>query len=241
MGFKFKYFIFLSAIICAFSCKKDTNTKTVDFSYTYFPLEEGHFVTYKVDSISYNDFFNPVLVTKSTFYIKEVVADEFVDLQGRKSRRIERFKKINLNDDWQVYNVYYATITATTAEKIEENQRFIKLIFPIAEEKQWLGNNFINPINELLYLKNWNYTMSNIHQPKSIGALSFDSTLVVLQQYDSSAINITTSVEQYATNVGLIYKELRVLASQNNFNLPWEERAEQGYIFRMTIVDYGKE
>jgi hypothetical protein len=137
--------------------------------------------------------------------------------------------------------VYYATINERTAEKIEENQRFIKLVFPVGEGKQWLGNKFIDPSDELVFLKDWKYEMKDVNKPLIFGSLKFDSTLAVLQQYDSSAINITSSIEKYAKNIGLVYKELRFLKSQNNFGLPWEERAEQGYILRMSIIDYGKE
>ena len=83
--------------------------------------------------------------------------------------------------------------------------------------------------------------MKDVNKPLIFGSLKFDSTLAVLQQYDSSAINITSSIEKYAKNIGLVYKELRFLKSQNNIGLPWEERAEQGYILRMSIIDYGKD
>ena len=38
-------------------------------------------------------------------------------------------------------------------------------------------------------------------------------------------LTVTSSIEKYAKNIGLVYKELRFLKSQNNFGLPWEERA----------------
>lgn len=227
--------------ISFFSCKKEQKINDLEYNYQYFPLIEGNFVTYNVDSVTYNDFSTPVTITRNNYQIKEVVADEFIDLEGRVSHRIERYYRKNGNEEWNILNVYYATIDDRTAEKVEENLRFVKLVFPVAEGKKWMGNKFIDPSNELVFLKDWQYEMKNINEPLSIGGLSFDSTLIVQQEYDSSAINITASIEKYAKNVGLIYKELRYLKSQNNINLPWEERAEQGYILRMSVIDYGQE
>lgn len=236
-----RFLIYFIIFLSFLSCKKENKESNLDFNYTYFPLEEGNFISYNVDSINYNDFSTPVLVTRNNYQIKEVVADEFIDLEGRPSHRIERFYRKSNDEEWAILNVYYATLNERTAEKIEENQRFIKLVFPVGEGKQWMGNKFVDPSDELFFLKDWKYEMKDVNKPLVFGSLSFDSTLVVLQKYDSSAINITSSVEKYAKNVGLIYKELRFLKSQNNIGLPWEERAEQGYILRMSIIDYGKE
>jgi hypothetical protein len=76
------------------------------------------------------------------------------------------------------------------------------------------------------------------------GTLSFDSTLTVLQYSNSNQVTDTISLEKYAKNVGLIYKELTVLID-NNSNLlpdsiPWPQRANDGYIYTMTAIAFKK-
>jgi hypothetical protein len=70
---------------------------------------------------------------------------------------------------------------------------------------------------------------------------TFDSTLTVFHIYDSSAINKTYSLEKYARNVGLVYKEFWVVTGQHDIGLPWEQRAEKGFILRQYAIGYGKE
>lgn len=240
-----KYSIVLLIGILTFSlmsCKKDTEEDfSINYGYEYFPDEEGSYVIYDVDSTTYNDFFTPVLVTKASFQLKEVIGETFTDLSGRISKKVYRYTRINSSAAWNIADVYYQTVTNKTAEKVEENLRYIKLVFPIKEDKQWSGNIFINTVDNLSYLEGWTYSIKHLDQQFSTASLDFDSTLTVLQAYDSSAINLTSSEEVYARGVGLVYKELKVLASQNNFDQPWEQRAEQGFILRMSAIEYGKE
>ncbi|MBX7224391.1 MAG: hypothetical protein K1X55_00035 [Chitinophagales bacterium] len=234
--------IFIVLTLFVLSCQKDSSEDFIlRYGYEYFPDEEGNYVIYNVDSITYNDFFNPVLVTRKSFQLKEVIGESFTDLSGRPSKKLYRYTRENASSTWNIADVYYQTLNKNTAEKVEENLRYIKLVFPIKSGKEWSGNIFINPADNLSYLEDWTYQMQAVDEPFSNAALSFDSTLTVLQQYDSSAINLTSSKEVYAKGAGLVYKELKVLTSQNNFDQPWEQRAEQGFILRMSAIEYGKE
>jgi len=43
----------------------------------------------------------------------------------------------------------------------------------------------------------------------------------------------------YAENVGLIYKEYWDLKTQDiQVGVPWEEKAEEGWIIRQKVIDY---
>ena len=119
------------------SCKKETELP-VDMGYKYFPVNTGHWVTYDVDSISYNDFTGQV--DSFTFQIREVVESVFTDNEGRETQRLERYKRWNDTSAWFLKDVWMVNLTATTAEKVEENIRIIKLIFPPKDNEKWDGN-----------------------------------------------------------------------------------------------------
>ena len=123
-------------------------------------------------------FLNRRLKQYVTRQIKEVLESEYIDNEGRPGVRIEeRFKRNGDEDPWQISDIWYATRTKAKAEKIEENQRYIKLVFPPSNNKQWQGNIFTRcHYNELSYLDGWRYEYVNVNEALDINGLSFDST-----------------------------------------------------------------
>ena len=127
-------------LLLTLACKKEKKAEAVDLGYTYFPTEIGQYVIYQVDSISYNDFFNPVKIDTTHFQLKELVQSHFTDNEGRESDRLERYVRKNDSLPWVLRDVWYQTRTSTKAEKVEENVRFVKLIFPVEVNQKWNGN-----------------------------------------------------------------------------------------------------
>ena len=71
------------------SCKKE-NALPEDMGYSYYPVNVGHWVIYDVDSISYNDFTGKIDSFK--YQIRELVAGNFEDAEGRETQRVEVHK-----------------------------------------------------------------------------------------------------------------------------------------------------
>ncbi len=131
--------LFLLAVIFAAaisSCKKDAASKP-DLGYNYFPGQVGRYIVYNVDSTFYDDFADSSRNYK--FQLKEKIQSVFTDNQNRPAIRLERYVKYYnpaiaySSMPWQLRNVWVENITATTAEKVEENIRFVKLAFPVKE------------------------------------------------------------------------------------------------------------
>ncbi|MBI3502993.1 MAG: hypothetical protein HY063_14475 [Bacteroidetes bacterium] len=214
------YFLLLS------SCHKDKPVvPPPDLGYAYFPLTIGHYVIYNVDST--------VLDTKSNvdttfrYQLKEVAAELFYDNAGRPTYKIFRYKRSIDTLPWQStpQQVWTANRTATTAERTEENIRYIKLVFPVKQGKQWNGNAF-NILGEK------DYEIISLDQKETIGTLSFDSTLTVKQFEQKDLIETIYEAEKYARNAGLVYKE--------RDSLYWGGGDTVGYTFTQKIVSYGK-
>ena len=257
--------ISLAAIIYFSSCKKAI-TSRADIGYNYFPNQVGQYVIYDVDSVSYDDFrintyTHLAKVDSFKFQLKEKIQSIFNDNQNRPTIRLERYVKY-YNDSlfynqmpWTLRNVWTENRTITTAEKVEENIRYIKLTFPIAENKTWNGN------AKNTY-KEWDYFYSFIDKPRIIGIWSFDSVLQVTQ-YNNGSPNIIEKqlyTEQYAKKVGLIYKQVIDIKSQPPliwanlklypygqdstelfYSIPILKRITKGTISTMTVSSYGIE
>jgi hypothetical protein len=121
--------------------------------------------------------------------------------------------------------------TGVTAEKTEENRRYVKIRFPAKAKKTWNGNVYND-----LELKE--YRISSINYDFSIGTYNFDSCLMVVHDSSSSLIHIDRAYEVYGLRTGLIYKEATYLNSQEViFNVPVEERVTTGTIYKMELVE----
>jgi len=187
------------------SCKKET-AEPIDMGYGYFQTGLGSWVVYDVDSIVHSAFY---LQTDTYIYqIKEVIDTVvFLDEEDRPSQRIERFIKKHDTLNWVIKDVWFSTLTTRTAEKVEENNRYIKLVFPINEGETWNGNAY-NTIDE------WEYEYTTVDAAETVNTLLFDSVLTVLQIDEVTLINSEYAEEKYAKGVGMIYKRYIFTDSQ---------------------------
>ena len=244
------------------SCKKDT-TPLPDMGYNYFPNDVGRYVVYDVDSLVYNDAnLNPnthlAPVDTFRFQIKEKITSVFSDNLNRPTLRLERFVKIYSDTlsynqmPWKFRNVWTENRTTSTAEKVEENVRYIKLAFPVKENQTWNGN-------AQNYNQEMNYYYAFYDQRIKVGGVFYDSALQVIQYDDGGGIFTERQLytEKYARNVGMIYKqEINVFsqpfAGWNNltygsdsvitfFAKPLMQRITGGTQCTMTINTYGVE
>ncbi|MPL97755.1 hypothetical protein SDC9_43950 [bioreactor metagenome] len=181
-------------------CRKDSDLPPEDLGYSYFPYTPGSYMIYNVDSTYYDDFYDTV--KHYSFQLKEIYESLFNDAQGRPCIRIERWLKMNDSADWYLRDVWYSCLTTSVAERVEENVRFTRLVFPVRTNTEWDGNAF-NENDEQIY------EYDEIDEPYSLGLLSFDSTVTVLQNVSSNLIEEKNQYEIYARNVGLVYKKFR--------------------------------
>lgn len=207
----YRTIIFLLAVIVisVYSCKKDKSSETPNIGYSYFPSNTGHYIIYDVDSDKKDCF--TLQVTHAHYQIKEIIESVFTDNQGRPTLRIERYRKDTLQyPDWTIYNVWTANLTRTTAERFENNVRYIKLVFPVTDGKTWNGN-VMNTDDEE------DYQYISVHQPEVVNNIAFDSVTTV-QQADElyNLVAPKFKLEKYAAGVGLVYRKKLEMQTQVN-------------------------
>jgi hypothetical protein len=233
----------LVAFIAFLSCKKKkTPVDPPDAGNDYYPTALGKYMVYDVDSIVFDEF-----TYDSTHYkyqVKEKLEEEYTDAQNRPAIKLVRYiKKYDAAVSysampWTIKDVWQANVTKTNVEVVEENIRFIKLIFPVKESGSWNGNLY-NTMEE------WEYTYAYIDQPEKFNTLNFDKVLKVTQMHFPTLISRKDYLEKYAKGAGLVYREIIDLKYKNvvsNVNLDWSLIPQKsGVVYTQKIVSWGTE
>ena len=214
-------FIILFLIIIS-SCKP-INYIDEDYHSKYFPIELNQEKEFLVTNINHSSFGKDTV----TYYLKEVISEKFLNLEGDSAYRIERFWKTDSMDNYEIKDIWVANKSLNFAQLVEENIRFTKLIFPFDVNVVWDGNAFNNQQFQ-------EYRIESINIPYNVNGLSFDSSITVIQNYKSNLLEYENSKEIYVIGVGLVYKEdIEVLinsADSNDFS--------QGYEFYQELIEF---
>ena len=194
----------------------------------YFPLKTGKSLIYKVTEIIVD---NPSeYYDTAIYYLRERTDIPFIDNEGDTTYRIERYKSPTQNYNWKISDVWEAKLTDYTAEKVEENQRFVKIRFPLAIGKSWDGN-MKNEFNEKIS------TISSLSARYENGNIRLDSCLSIIRDSSISQISKVYDVEIYARNIGLVYKEITDINSQEIiYGIPIENRIHRGTIYYQELI-----
>ena len=214
-----KYFgpaLLLTTLLTA--CTKQNELFTTVSLSDYFPLQVGKYITYNLDSTVFINFGQKDTVIK--YQIKDSIETQITDNVGRPSYRIVRYIRQNAGQAWTPNNTFMATPTPTSIEFVENNLRFQKLKLPIKDGYSWKGNSFIDTYSlnsTTKYLDDWDYTYDSVGTPLIFPGFQFSSTIKVNQRDEflgqdpnlpgTQYAERNYSVEKYARNIGLIYKE----------------------------------
>lgn len=243
------YCLLITSILSLGACEDKVEEPVVLDGDSYFPMQPGHWVIYQVDSTIYDAF----LATGSkitSWQVKEELGKRFTDNEGRSAITIKRYIRQDSTVAWSDEQpiVWYAVKEEDRAERVEGDRRFMKMVFPISEFREWDGNVYINDFNETntwyQYYRygayaDWTYTYSQIETPFQINNLTFDKSITIAQQDKENLIEKLFGTEVYAPNVGLVYREEWILKTQDSSQGgEWPDRATQGHVVKMKVVDY---
>ncbi len=231
--------------ITAIGCNKKNEYLEREDPTLYYPTKIGKFITYKVDSTNYTGYTTTGVV--ATYYAQDLVEAKITDNLGRESYRVIRYYKKNLTDpSWVPNSTYLVTPLEKSIETIENNMRFIKLQGPITPTFTWKGNTHIETsgaYSNVAYLYDWEYQYDSIKAEKKYVQFTFPETITV-RQADATDGIVTDpngysernySVEVYAKNTGLVYKDFLHWSYQPpNGGVPGYK---SGYGIRLSIID----
>ncbi len=225
----------------------------------YYPIVENNYRVYQIDSIVYDEY-NCTIQT-NRYQIKEVTGSSMIDGEGQTAHRIERYWRAVDGDPWVLVGVWSEKREDNQVQRVEDNQRFVKMVFPVNKNKEWNGITYIRrdtlvPIRggTIDLYKDWDMfsyqnvgeayldTLSNTLYPEAVQIMQVDKTNNIERRY---------STEVYAKGIGMIYKEMRILDSQCRtprcvgpsdiaqcIGTPWEIKAEKGYILKQSLIEH---
>jgi hypothetical protein len=210
----------LSALV---GCRQDK--QSIKFGYGYFGLEEGSYVEYDVMEI-----FHDNTSDTTRFVLKTVIGEAVEDNQGRMANKVFRYKYHPITGELLDARVWTAIIDGGRGEQTEENQRVIRLVFAVTNDKEW----DINAYNTLDKQEAYYF---DLNKEKTFNGFTFDSTVVVEYEDFFSLVDYVRKHDTYANHVGLVnrfYKDLTI----NNFDTLDITKGTEVYY---SLRGYGKE
>lgn len=226
----------------------------------YYPMEEGKYKIYKIDSIVYDEY-NCTVQTNS-FQIKELTSSTGIDGEGDQYYIVQRFYRKNDSSNWRLQTIWTEKIEVNQLQRVEDNQRMIKMVLPVKEDRRWDGIVFIRrdtlvPIRggAIDMFKDWDdFTYENVGRTfvDTLSNTVYPDAVKVLQVDKTNSIERRFSVEVYAKNIGLAYKEMRILDTQcrppgtctghsdiaSCILTPWHIKAEKGFILKQSLIEH---
>jgi hypothetical protein len=214
--------IFFLLFIIHFSCDPVEYSEVKSYD-EYFPIELKNEKKFLVTNIIHNSFGKDT----SSYFLKEIITESFIDLEGDTAYRIERYWKTDTIQSYNIKDVWVAKKSINSLQQIEENISYTKLIFPIDQNSFWNGNAF----NNLGYQE---YIVQSIHTAFTLNNLTFDSCITINQHYKSNLLQYENSQEIYSLGLGLVYKE-EIVTQINNGN---QNDILQGSEYIQELIEY---
>ena len=214
--------IFFLILIINLSCDPIEYSEVKSYQ-DYFPIEVQKEKKFLVTNIIHNSFGKDT----SSYYLKEIITESFIDLEGDTAYRIQRYWRTDTTQTYEIKDVWVVKKSKTSLQQLEENIRFTKLIFPIDKNSFWNGNAF----NNLGYQE---YSVQSIHTGFNLNNLTFDSCVSINQNYKSNLLEYENSQEIYSLGLGLVYKEVIVIQI-NNGNIT---DITQGNEYIQELIEY---
>lgn len=210
-----------------------TYSKFIPEPNSYFPLDTDFYTVYKISETKYPINSQPI---SKTYYLKQQlssVADENSD-SGTKKFQLQRFKKNSLQAEWQLDSIWIGTISLNNLIISENNQRYIKLVFPFKKNTIW-NTNELNTFgkSEIKYSEE----LSN----QTVNGLVFTDCINAVAKADSNLLIKQVFNEIYAPKVGLIIKEQTKLDyCQSTPDCIGKKIINFGYTYKQELIDYKK-
>lgn len=225
--------LILLLLLVTFSGCKKANDNYAAVDYSYFPLKLKRWIIYNVMYIDINENFGRH--DTSRYQLKEIIDTVFLDNSNRTNYRVERYTRPGSGYSWEIKDVWFECIADNSAQKVEENIRYVKIRFPVELNKTWNGNIF-NTLDEQ------DYKITSLDTQDTIIQNAFNEVMTVTQEDKLNAIEKYYSIEKYAKNIGLVSKQIIDISSAyTSSTIPIEQRIKVAELYYQDILTYGNE
>ena len=218
-----KLLFLLGTLFVMGACNRnDDSVVSPQIGTQYFPLKIGQTWVYKVDSIAYDD--NGPTQAIDTFYYqyKEQVTEAKTDDMGQPLYLINRYYRLHDSDTWQQVRNYSAQVIDNKAQRVEENTRYVKLVFPLKSRNTWNGNMFNAKGSQI-------YKLIDFEFPYTFQSSSYKSVKVE----QANILNFIEEIkryEKYAENIGMVELLYDSLNTQTT--------GTKGFRYRLNLMSF---
>jgi hypothetical protein len=217
-------FCILPAMSLLQSCTKtETREEMLDMGYAYFPTDSAWVKIYRVDSISFSD------NTQSSDTFQFLLKEEFIgstQASGIDNHRIiKRSVQFPNIPAWEPRSSHFVLTTAQNLQQVIDNQRIVKLVFPIGKVQSWNGNSYNS-------LGKRNFYWENLFVTHAVSDTVYAPSVTVIEAKINNFVEEVFISSTYAKGVGLI--EFKTT------NLSIQTSGISGYKIHQKLIDYKK-
>lgn len=205
------------------SCKTKTEPDLPDMGFDYCPVDSGWVRTYSVDSISFND--NTKSVDTFHFILTEQMEGEITGQNLPAHRRVERRVKFDSSLIWETRSEVFVLRNNNTFQRVEENARIVKLVFPIGPITSWNGYQYLGTGRR-------NFQLQQVGADFSNGDTLFRDCIMVQEAYANNAIEDILVRSVYSRGVGLV--------DFINKNVNTQISGKSGYAMHYKLIEFNR-
>lgn len=187
----------LTLLLC--NCRKNVYEEPVtDIGHSFFPVKVGQVFIYKADSFMIGYQGLPVNGLWKSFFIKEEVIYKFSDT----NRTVYTFARFNSKDSikWNFVKYHFYEVEKYRVIHKEDDVLTTELVFPVALNYYWNGNEFNNRDYQEFEYSILGYDLKIFDRvfPNSL-KVRMDSTINSVQNH--------TKFSVFSKHIGVIYHE----------------------------------
>lgn len=235
-------------------CEETVAEPTVSPLESYYPLALNRPVYYRIDSVVLSGTIGGIVYDSSSSEARETLVETFLGADGTTLYRGERWVRGREAEEFRFQQTFTVDRSGGVVRRSEDNLTFTKLVLPFTRGLSWDGNAAFDEQRsvavggEFLDVYNgWNYRYSSLDTSLTLSTgVQLDSVVTVTQASESNLIDLRQAYERYAPGIGLVerfvdarHTQCRVCCGGNTaecINLPWNDKAEKGYIIRQTFL-----
>jgi hypothetical protein len=198
-----------TCLLTIVSCSKNNAEQLfIDNGYSYFPIDSTKQYLYVVDSISYS---NSTTVDTFHFQLKTQFTNSFIDLNGSKIWRLQRFAKYKNQDSFKEIENHFVQFKNNQMIYTANNLNFLKAVFPLNKNTVWNGNlyNTESRLNTKIDLLNENFTNADT---------TYTNALKIKEKFSEDFIFSIEQWSVYQNNRGLVYYKSKNIETQTDQN-----------------------
>lgn len=217
------------------SCGSEKETFDTPAMSDYLPMQVGKYIIYRMDSTVFTNLNTTIEVHK--YQVRHHVSSVTTDNAGRTTYIVNRSIRNEAGTSgWQANGNYTVVTAGDQTEVVDDNLRVIKLHIPLREGFSWKGNRHLplEPYKNVYTfsadndMQNWDFYYDSFGSFNHEGN-NYEDVLTVEQVDESDNLPIQTnttiatrirSVDRYAKNIGLVFKEYTLWEYQNNPSSP---------------------